>query len=88
MEFDPHKIIIAPVVTEAALELIERENKLTFIVDRRANKPTIKRAVEKLFKVKVDKVNTLITPDGRKKAYVKLSPEYSAADIATKLGIF
>ncbi|MHA1834598.1 MAG: 50S ribosomal protein L23, partial [Candidatus Baldrarchaeia archaeon] len=62
--------------------------KLTFIVDRRANKPTIKKAVESLFKVKVDKVNTLITPDGRKKAYVKLSPEYSAADIATKLGIF
>ncbi|MCD6164501.1 MAG: 50S ribosomal protein L23 [Candidatus Odinarchaeota archaeon] len=88
MEFVPHKIIIAPVVTEAALELIEKENKLTFIVDRRANKPTIKRAVESLFKVKVDKVNTLITPDGRKKAYVKLSPEYSAADIATKLGIF
>lgn len=88
MEFGSHKIIIAPVVTEAALELIEKENKLTFIVDRRANKPTIKKAVESLFKVKVDKVNTLITPDGRKKAYVKLSPEYSAADIATKLGIF
>ncbi len=88
MEFGSHKIIIAPVVTEAALELIEKENKLTFIVDRRANKPTIKKAVESLFKVKVDKVNTLITPNGRKKAYVKLSPEYSAADIATKLGIF
>lgn len=88
MEFDPHKVIIAPVVTEAALELVENENKLTLIVDRRANKTTIKRAVEELFKVKVDKVNTLITPDGRKKAYVKLSPEYSAADIATKLGIF
>ncbi len=88
MGFDPHKVIKTPVVTEATLELIEKENKLTFIVDRRANKPTIKRAVEELFKVKVDKVNTLITPDGRKKAYVKLSPEYSAADVATRLGIF
>ncbi|MFX1598648.1 MAG: 50S ribosomal protein L23, partial [Promethearchaeota archaeon] len=43
---DPHKIIIRPVITETALELIEKENKITFIVLRKANRITIRRAVE------------------------------------------
>jgi len=84
---DPWKIIIRPVVSESALRKIEIENKLVFIVDRHANKHNIKWAVEKLFNVKVEKVNTLITPRGEKKAYVKLKPEYSASDIASKIGI-
>ena len=84
---DPHKIILYPVITEDAVSLIEAENKLTFIVDIRARKHQIKRAVEQLYNVKVEKVNTLITPDGRKKAYVKLSPEYKASDVAIRLGI-
>ena len=42
---------------------------------------------ERLFKVKVIKVNTLIGPDGKKRAYVKLSPETPAIDLATKLGL-
>jgi large subunit ribosomal protein L23 len=84
---DPWRIIIRPVISESALRKIEAENKLTFIVDRNANKHLIKWAVEKLFNVKVDKVNTLITPKGEKKAYVKLSSEYSASDVASKMGI-
>ncbi len=88
MDVDPYEVILYPVVTEKAVELIERENKLVFIVKRDATKHQIKRAVEKLFDVKVVKVNTLITPRGEKKAYVKLSPEYSAVDIAIRLGIF
>ena len=84
---DPSKVVKKAVVTEKAIELIQRENKLTFIVDRRANKHTIKRAVERLFDVEVEKVNTLITPRGEKKAIVKLAKEYSALDIATNLGI-
>lgn len=87
MEFDPWKILLYPHVTEKAMKLIEKQNTLVFIVDRRANKPLIKRAVEEAFKVKVAKVRTLITSDGRKKAYVKLKPEYKAIDVATKLGI-
>ena len=87
MEFDPWKILLYPHVTEKAMKLIERQNTLVFIVDRKANKPLIKRAVEEAFKVKVAKVRTLITSDGRKKAYVKLKPEYKAIDVATKLGI-
>ncbi len=87
MKLDPWSIIIRPVISESAIEKIEKENKLTFIVNIRANKHMIKWAVEQLFNVKVVKVNTLITPRGEKKAYVKLSPEYKASDIAVKLGI-
>lgn len=80
-------IIIRPVQSEKALRLIEEQNTLTFIVDRKATKHDIKRAIEQAFGVKVEKVNTLITPRGEKKAYVKLAKEYSASDIAARLGI-
>jgi len=80
-------IIIRPVQSEKALRLIEEQNTLTFIVDRKATKHDIRRAVEQAFGVKVEKVNTLITPRGEKKAYVKLAKEYSASDIAARLGI-
>jgi len=81
-------ILIHPVITETALELIEKENKITFLVRREATKNSIKEAVEKLYQVQVEKVTTLIRPDGKKKAYVKLAAENSAADLATKIGIF
>ena len=85
---DPNEIIIRPVVTEASLEAVDSENKLVFYVIRTANKTTIKWAVESLYDVVVEKVNTLIMPNGKKKAMVKLAPEYSAAEVATNLGIF
>ena len=85
---DPNEVIIRPVVTEASLEGVDTQNKLAFYVLRTANKNTIKWAVESLYDVVVEKVNTLIMPDGRKKAFVRLAPEYSAADVATNLGIF
>ncbi|MFW9838007.1 MAG: 50S ribosomal protein L23 [Candidatus Thorarchaeota archaeon] len=85
---DPNEIIIRPVVTEASLEAVDEENKLIFYVVRTANKNTIKWAVETLYEVVVEKVNTLIMPDGKKKALVRLAPEYSAAEVATSLGIF
>lgn len=84
---DPYKIIIRPVITEKAIDKIEKQNTLIFIVDIKATKPMIKRAIEQIFNVKVEKVNTLITPRGEKKAYVKLAKEYNAADIASRLGI-
>ncbi len=84
---DPFKILKYPYVTEKTISLIEKENKITFIVDRKANKQQIKEAFEKLFQVKVDKVNTMITFKGEKKAIIKLKPEYKAIDVATKLGI-
>ncbi|MFW9899030.1 MAG: 50S ribosomal protein L23 [Candidatus Thorarchaeota archaeon] len=83
-----YKIIKRPLITEKTFDLIEHENKLVFIVDRLANKSQIKRAIEKLYKVKVIKVNTLITATGEKKAFVKLHPDNSAQEISIDLGVF
>lgn len=83
-----YKIIKKPLITEKTFDLIEKENKLVFMVNRKANKSQIKRAVERIHNVKVIKVNTMITPQGEKKAFIKLHPDYSAQDIAIDLGIF
>ncbi len=83
----PHEILKYPLMTEKAVNLIERENKITFIVDRRASKHDIARAVEQLYGVEVEKVWTLITPKGEKKAMVKLKKGYDATDLAIRLGI-
>ncbi len=83
-----YKIIKKPLITEKTFDLIEKENKIVFIVERSANKKTIKDAIEKIHNIKVIKVNTLITPNGEKKAFIKLHPDYSAEDIAINLGIF
>ncbi len=84
---DEYGVIIKPWVTEKTLRMIEKENKLTFIVRKDANKMEIKQAVEKIFGVKVVQVNTMITKHG-KKAIVKLAKEYSAEEIGMRLGIF
>jgi large subunit ribosomal protein L23 len=83
----PWNVIIRPVQSEKALKLIEEQNVITLIVKRTATKHDIKRAVEEAFNVKVERVNTLITPRGEKKAYVKLAEGYSAAEVAARLGI-
>jgi large subunit ribosomal protein L23 len=85
---DPYNVIIRMMITERASEIVERENRLTFIVKRNSTKGQIRQAVEMLYEVKVVKVNTMITPQGQKKALVKLAPEYNAADLAVKLGLF
>ena len=82
------QVILYPLITEDAVNLIENENKLVFVVDLRANKSSIKKAIEELYAVKVQDVNTLITFKGFKKAFVKLTPENRASDLAIKLGIF
>ncbi len=55
---DPRDILIAPVVSEKSYGLLD-EGKYTFIVDPRANKTEIKIAVEQVFEVKVESVNTI-----------------------------
>ena len=55
---DPRDVIIAPVVSEKSYGLID-EGKYTFVVDPRSNKTEIKLAIEKIFKVEVDSINTL-----------------------------
>lgn len=84
---DPWKILKYPYLTEKSIALIETENKIVYVVDRKANKQKIKEVFEKAFEVKVEKVNTEITLDGIKKATLKLKPEFKAADVAVKLGI-
>ena len=83
---ESHEIIKYPVATEKCFKLMETENKIVFIVSRRAKKPDIKKAVEEMFNVKVQKVNTLIGLEG-KKAYVTLKKDFNALDVATKLGL-
>lgn len=87
IDMDPFKIIYHPHMSEKSVALIERENKIVFIVNRKANKKQIKEAVEKLFEVKVERVNTEITFKGEKKAFIKIKSPARAIDIATKLGI-
>lgn len=84
---DVTQIINFPLMTESASLMVEKDNKLIFVVNRNAGKADVKRAVEILYEVKVKKVNLLITPQGVKKAFVKLTPEYRASDVAIKLGI-
>ena len=83
---DAQKLLRRPYVTERTFEQIEKENKLCFIVDDRVTKTQIANAVEALYEVKVDAVNTSRTIKG-KKAFVRLSPDNRAADLATKLGL-
>ena len=84
---DPHDIIIFPLMTERSVNMIENENKLVFICDRRANKLQIAAAIKELYEVEAEDINTLITRKGTKKAFVKLKDEYDASDVAIRLGI-
>ncbi len=84
---DAQDIVMYPLMTEVASRILEAENKLVFVVNIKASKDEIKRAVEELYEVRVEKVNVAITPKGLKKAFVKLHPDYKAVDVAIKLGI-
>ena len=80
-------VIFYPLMTESASLMVERDNKLIFIVNKKAGKADVKRAVEELYEVKVTKVTVLTSPKGEKKAFVRLHPEFKASDVAIKLGI-
>lgn len=83
---DAFTIIKHPLATEKVIRLMDSDNVLCFVVDKKADKTKIKNAVEKLFKVKVVNVNTLNVKGG-KRAYVKFSSETPAIDVATNLGL-
>jgi len=87
MPMDPYDIIYHPYVTEKTMNVIEKNNALEFVDKRRANKQQIKKAVEKMFDVKVKAVNTRITKIG-KQATVTFMPEFKAEDIGMRIGIF
>lgn len=82
-----HGIIKYPLTTESSMKLIEDSNTLVFIVDIKANKRQIKQAVKDLYQIECDKVNTLITPRGLKKSYVRLSKDFDALDVANRVGV-
>ena len=84
---DLHHIILYPLMTERSVNMIENENKLVFIVKREATKPEILHAVKELYGVEASKIRTLITRKGEKKAFIKLSEEHDASDLAIRLGI-
>lgn len=85
--WDPYVIIKAPLSTEKAIRQIEFENKLVFVVDSKATKTEVKKAIEELFKVKVATVNIHNSFQGEKRAYVKLRPEFLASDVSADLGL-
>jgi large subunit ribosomal protein L23 len=85
MEYD--EIILYPMMTERSVNMIEYENKLVFVVDRRATKKQIMDAIKELYEVEAASVNTLITKKGEKKAFVRLKDEFDASDVAIRLGI-
>jgi large subunit ribosomal protein L23 len=84
---DPYDVILYPLMTESASIMVEKENKLVFMVSLKASKIDIKKAMEELYEVKVEEVNTQITPQGEKKAFIKLHSDFKATDVAIKLGI-
>lgn len=75
-----------PIVTEKAVMLIETQNVLIFETGRNMTKPEIKKEIEDLFEVKVEKIRVL-NKGNKKNAYVKLKKEFPAIDVATKLGL-
>jgi len=84
---DPYKIVKYPLSTEKSIRLMESENKLVFVVDKKAKKNEIKKAIGSMFKAEVVSVKTLTDINGRKRAYVEFSQKTPAIDIATQLGL-
>jgi large subunit ribosomal protein L23 len=77
-----------PLVTEKAMNEMDFENKLQFLVDVDATKPEVADAVAERYDVTVESVNTQVTPRGEKKATVRLSEEDEAQEVASRIGVF
>eukprot|EP00462_Mataza_sp_D1_P002449 CAMPEP_0175100134 /NCGR_PEP_ID=MMETSP0086_2-20121207/6898_1 /TAXON_ID=136419 /ORGANISM="Unknown Unknown, Strain D1" /LENGTH=147 /DNA_ID=CAMNT_0016374171 /DNA_START=30 /DNA_END=473 /DNA_ORIENTATION=+ len=84
---DKYNIVKYPLCTESAMKQIEDNNTLTFIVDLRANKRNIAMAIKSLYDIELVKINTLIRPNGTKKAYVRLTSDHEALEVANRIGI-
>jgi large subunit ribosomal protein L23 len=81
-------VIEHPLVTEKAMDQMDFDNKLHFIVHIDANKAEIREDIESSFDVTVVSLNTMVTPRGEKKAIVRLSEEDDAQEIASRIGVF
>jgi large subunit ribosomal protein L23 len=82
-----HRIILHAYVTEKSMDEMERQNKLEFVVDGRANRAEIRRAVEETYQCRVVKVTTKTVVTG-KIATVRFAKGYSAEDIGSRAGVF
>eukprot|EP00828_Plagiopyla_frontata_P019261 TRINITY_DN2463_c0_g1_i2.p1 TRINITY_DN2463_c0_g1~~TRINITY_DN2463_c0_g1_i2.p1 ORF type:complete len:197 (-),score=38.24 TRINITY_DN2463_c0_g1_i2:186-776(-) len=85
--FDKFSILLSPSATEKAMKKMEEENTMVFLVNIRSNKNQIKEAFKQMFQMKVRSIHTLIRPDGKKKAYIRLNPENDSLALANKIGI-
>ena len=84
---EQQNIVKYPLSTEKSIRLMEAENKLIFVVDKKSTKKEIKKAIEEMFKVEIISVNTFVNADGEKRAYIKFSAKNPAIDIATQMGL-
>ncbi len=75
-----------PIATEKAIMMIESSNILTFQVPMKKTKEEIKKELEEVLNIKIDKIRTLIRQN-KKTVYVKLKGDTLAIDVATKLGL-
>src|ERR671933_3076200 len=80
------ELIMQPYITEKTFNMIEKENKLTFIVSDKATKKNIADSLKRLYASDISEVNTSRTVRG-KKAIVKFETPEGARDLATKLGL-
>lgn len=65
------EVLVRPVITEKVNGQMEKENRYTFVVDKRSNKLEIKEAVENFYSVKVEGVNTIVVPAKNKSRFTK-----------------
>mgnify|MGYP001584865048 FL=1 len=79
-------MLLKPITSEKAVKMIELDNILLFETSMSSKKPEIKKEIEKVSSVKVEKVRTFIKTN-KKYAYVKLNKANPAIDVATKLGM-
>lgn len=80
------KIVIRPYITEKTYNLVDKENKVTFIVAEKATKQQIKDSIRVLYEADAEEINTARTITG-KKAFVKFVNDQGARDLATRLGL-
>jgi large subunit ribosomal protein L23 len=81
-------VIEYPWVTEKAMNQMDFDNKLQFVVDLDADKPEIRDEIEEQYEVTIENINTQVTMNGDKKATVTLSEDDDAQEVASRIGVF
>ncbi len=86
-KLENYDVIIHPLISEKCVGMIESQNKISFVVNNKATKSDVKKAVEEMYKIKVQEVKIVNDLKGRKKAIVRLDKKFKAEEVATKLGV-